>query len=281
VSGASGLLVATPEAARGTQGTAPGPLSAALAIAERDVVKLLHDRTRLAVSLAFPILVIAGLGGILQPSLIRTAGLSPEPVLVSGVLAAALFQSAAAGMLSLIQDRETDFARQLFIAPISRLTLVSGKVLGESLVALVQGTGVVVFAAVIGVRLSPFQLALMIPAALAACILGAAFGLAALAALPNQRAGLQVLPFLVLPQYFAAGVLAPVSTLPGYLALISWIMPLRYAVDLSRAALEAGGRGGAAVLGAPPVIDMLIVTVAIAVLLSAGAALFDWRERDR
>ena len=48
-------------------------LSGLLAIAQRDVTKLLRDRPRLAVNLAFPVLLIGGLGVILQP----TVGGSP------------------------------------------------------------------------------------------------------------------------------------------------------------------------------------------------------------
>src|SRR5487761_1545143 len=178
-------------------------LHGVLAVAQRDVVKLRRDRVRLAISLAFPILVIVGLSSVLQPALERSSGLSTTPILFTGVLAATLFQSAAGGMMSLIQDRDTDFTRELFIAPISRVALVAGKVLGESLVALVQGLGIVAFALAIGVRFSAGEAVALVPASLAACAVGAAFGLVTLAALPNQRAALQVLPFLVLPQYFS------------------------------------------------------------------------------
>jgi predicted TPR repeat methyltransferase len=47
-----------------------------------------------------------------------------------------LFQSTAAGMISIAEDRENDFSRTLFVAPVSRLTLVAGKIGGEATVAL-------------------------------------------------------------------------------------------------------------------------------------------------
>jgi ABC-2 type transport system permease protein len=43
-------------------------LWALLAIAQRDLVKLLRDRPRLAVNVTFPILLVAGLGSVLQPT---------------------------------------------------------------------------------------------------------------------------------------------------------------------------------------------------------------------
>jgi hypothetical protein len=51
-------------------------LSGLAIIAQRDVIKLLRDRPRLAVNLAFPILLIGGLGSILQPTVGRVTGLN-------------------------------------------------------------------------------------------------------------------------------------------------------------------------------------------------------------
>ncbi len=87
-------------------------LWALLAIAQRDVIKLLRDRVRLAVNLAFPVLLIGGLGSVLQPVVGRVTGLSAITLAFTGVLAATLFQSAAAGMISIVEDRENDFSRE-------------------------------------------------------------------------------------------------------------------------------------------------------------------------
>ncbi|MBJ7597076.1 MAG: hypothetical protein DLM67_12470 [Candidatus Nephthysia bennettiae] len=256
-------------------------LAALLAIAQRDLTKLLRDRIRLGVSLAFPILLIAGLGSTLQALVGHATGLDAVALTFTGVLAATLFQSAAAGMMSLIEDRENDFSRELFVAPVSRITIVSGKVLGESLVALTQGAGVVAFALVFGIRISPVQLAALVPTAVGCCLLGAAFGLATLAALPNQRAALQVFPFVILPQYFLAGVVAPLRGLPRYLDLISWAMPLRYPVNLTRAAFYSGRPAYSQVVAESPLLDAVVMAALFVVLVVAGALLFEQRERSR
>jgi ABC-2 type transport system permease protein len=63
-----------------------------------------------------------------------------------GVLAQTMFQSTASGIISMIEDRQNNFAQALFITPISRYTLLIGKVLGELGVSVVQGTMVILFA---------------------------------------------------------------------------------------------------------------------------------------
>lgn len=267
-------------------GTRPraGPaheLWALLAIAQRDVIKLLRDRIRLAVNLAFPVLLIGGLGSVLQPIVGRVTGLSAITLAFTGVLAATLFQSAAAGMISIVEDRENDFSRELFVTPVSRLTLVTGKVTGETLVSLCQGACIVIFALAFGVRMTSAQLAALLLPSVACCLLGGAFGLAALAFLPNQRTAMQIFQFLIIPQYVLGGVLFPLRGLPPYLNALSWAMPLRYAVSLMRAAFYAGTPGYRQAVTGGPVIDVAVVGGLFAVFMTAGALMFNYRERAR
>jgi ABC-2 type transport system permease protein len=267
-------------------GTAPrtGPvheLWALLAIAQRDVIKLLRDRIRLAVNLAFPVLLIGGLGGVLQPIVGRVTGLSAITLAFTGVLAATLFQSAAAGMISIVEDRENDFSRELFVTPVSRLTLVTGKVTGETLVSLCQGACIVVFALAFGVRMTPAQLAALLAPGVACCLLGGAFGLATLAFLPNQRTAMQIFQFLIIPQYVLGGVLIPLRGLPPYLDALSRAMPLRYAVSLMRAAFYAGTPSYRRAVTGSPVIDAAVIGGLFVILMVAGALVFNYRERAR
>ncbi|HJP73350.1 MAG TPA: ABC transporter permease [Pseudonocardiaceae bacterium] len=252
-----------------------------LAIAHRDVLKLLRDYPRLAVNLAFPVLLIAGLGNVLQSTVGQVTGLNAVTLAFSGVLAATLFQSAAAGMISIVEDRENDFSQALFVTPVSRLTLVTGKIAGESLVALLQGVCVVIFAVVFGVRLAPAELARMVLPCLACCLLGGAFGLATIAVLPNQRSAMQVFQFLIIPQYVLGGVLVPLRGLPPLLDGLAHALPLRYAVELNRAAFYAGTPGYQRVVTTGPLVDSLVIAGLFLVLLVVGALVFDYRERAR
>jgi len=256
-------------------------VSGVAAIAQRDVTKLLRDRPRLAVNLAFPVLLIGGLGAILQPTVGRVTGLNAVTLAFTGVLAASLFQSAAAGMISIVEDRENDFSRELFVTPVSRLTLVTGKVAGETLVAVFQGICIVGFALAFGVRMSAGQLAALAGPCLACCLLGGAFGLATIAALPNQRSAMQIFQFLIIPQYVLGGVLVPLRGTAFYLDVAAHLMPMRYVVELTRAAFYAGTPGYGQVVSGSPLVDAAVTATAFAVLMAAGSAVFGYRERSR
>jgi ABC-2 type transport system permease protein len=259
----------------------PHELAGLLVIAQRDVTKLLRDRPRLAVNLAFPILLIGGLGSILQPTVGRVTGLNAVTLAFTGVLAASLFQSAAAGMISIVEDRENDFSRELFVTPVARLTLVAGKVAGETLVALCQGVLIVGFAVAFGVRMPPGRLAVLLGPCLACCLLGGAFGLATIAALPNQRSAMQIFQFLIIPQYVLGGVLVPLHGVPFYLDALAHAMPMRYVVELTRAAFYAGTPGYRQVVSDGPLLDAAVTGALLVILMIAGTAVFGYRERTR
>jgi ABC-2 type transport system permease protein len=251
------------------------------AIAQRDVLKLVRDRPRLAVNLAFPVLLVGGLGSLLQPTVGQVTGLDTVTLAFTGVLAATVFQSAAAGMISIVEDRETDFARELFVTPVARITLVTGKLAGECLVALMQGACVLAFAVVFGVSAAPWRLASLALTCLGSCLLGGSFGLATVASLPNQRSAMQVFQFLIIPQYVLAGVLVPLRGVAPWLRVVSAAMPLRYAVDAARASYYAGTAGYAKVVAGGLALDAVVASGLFAGFLVLGTALFIRRERSR
>ena len=82
-------------------------LSAIATIAYRDFSKLLRDRPRLAASFIFPVLFIGVLGTSLNSSIGRDIGFNFLAFVFTGVFAQSFFQSSAAGVISLIQDRPT------------------------------------------------------------------------------------------------------------------------------------------------------------------------------
>ncbi|HEX2647633.1 MAG TPA: ABC transporter permease, partial [Candidatus Dormibacteraeota bacterium] len=124
-------------------------LNAIAAIAERDLMKFIRDRTRLITTFVLPFLLMGVLGGTLQMNLGRAAGFNFVGFTFTGVLGMTIFQSAAGGMAWLSEDRFNDFAQEIFVSPVSRYTIVFGKILGESLVAIAQAAPLVIFALVL------------------------------------------------------------------------------------------------------------------------------------
>src|SRR5690242_16341024 len=119
---------------------------AIITIAYRDLMKLLRDPARLVATFIFPLLFIFILGGSMQANVGSQLGYDFLTFTFTGVLAQTLFQSASMGVISIIDDRENDFSQEIFVSPISRYSIILGKIVGETLVALTQGLGILIFA---------------------------------------------------------------------------------------------------------------------------------------
>jgi ABC-2 type transport system permease protein len=256
-------------------------LSAILAIAHRDFVKLLRDRPRIIGDLAFPLIFIAILGTSLQAGFGSAGGINLLTFVFTGVLAQTVWQSSALGVISLIADREQDFSQEMFVSPISRYAIIAGKIMGESLVALPQAVAIVVLGFALGVPLSVPVLIALIPIVFIIAIFGGAFGVLILSNLKSQQAANQIFPFVMLPQFFLAGVFNPIGHLPWYLDIASHLSPMRYAIDLVRD-VYYGALPDAepiALLDLPT--NLAIIGVVFVGLLVVGTTLFVRSERNR
>jgi ABC-2 type transport system permease protein len=92
---------------------------------------------------------------------------------------------------------------------------------------------------------------------------------------------MQVFQFLIIPQYLLGGVIVPLRGISPALNAVAQAMPMRYAVDLTRAAYYAGTPGYRAALAGRPLLDAAVLTCVTGVLLGGGVLLFSYRERTR
>jgi ABC-2 type transport system permease protein len=253
-------------------------LSGVLTLAHRDLIKLLRDRTRIIADLSFPLIFIGILGTTLQAGFGTASGINLLQYVFTGVLAQTVWQSGALGVISLIADREQDFSQEIFVSPISRYTIIFGKILGESLVSLPQAVAIIAFGVILGVPLTLPVIVSMIPVLLLVAIYGGAFGVLILSRLESQRQANQIFPFVMLPQFFLAGVFNPIMTLPLPLEILSRLSPMRYAVDIMRDIFYSG-KQGVALEGLST--NLAIIVAEFAMFMLIGTAGFVRSERNR
>jgi ABC-2 type transport system permease protein len=256
-------------------------INAILAISYRDLMKLLRDPVRLVSALIFPLVFIGILGGSLQSNLGADVGYNFLTFTFTGVLAQTLFQSTSSGIISLIEDRENDFSQEIFVSPISRYSIVFGKIIGETLVSMVQGLAIILFGVVIGVPFTLVTALGVLLISIVVCIFGGAFGVLILSNISSQRAANQIFPFIMLPQFFLAGVFNPIQVLPWYLEILSRISPMRYAVDLTRGVFYAGSPESVKAVADPALLNVAVVSAFFVLFMVVGTALFVRRERYR
>lgn len=254
-------------------------VSPVFAIAYRDILKFLRDPGRLIATFIFPFLFVGILGGSLQSNI--NAGYNFITFTFTGVLAQTLFQSSSLGIISLLEDRQSDFTQEIFVSPVSRYTIVFGKIFGETLVAMLQGVGIIIFGVIIRVPLNFAVIVALIPVSLVICLFGGAFGLLVLSSMQSKRAADQIFPFIMLPQFFLAGVFNPIKHQTFILDFLSRITPMRYAVDLLRNVYYSGKPEYSQVVLADPAVNFSIIALGFVILSVLGTMKFVSSERNK
>ncbi|MDQ3099128.1 MAG: ABC transporter permease [bacterium] len=256
-------------------------LDAIVAIAYRDLLKFLRDRGRIIATFVFPIIFIGVLGGSLQANIGDDIGYNFLLFTFIGVIGQTLFQSTAAGIISLTEDREQDFSQEIFVSPISRYSIIIGKILGESIVAFLQVVGIILFGFVMQIPFDLIQLLQLLPVMILCCFFGGAFGILVVSNLGSGRSAREIFPFIIFPQFFLAGIFNPIKVLPFPLDILSLISPMRYAVDLLRGIYYAGSPVYDKVVLFPVWINMLVICATGLIFLVVGTYQFVSREQNR
>lgn len=274
-------MAATEALRQSASGQMRHELHAIYAIWLRDIVRFMSERARIITAFAQPLIYLAVMGTGLG-STVRFAaaprGLSYLAFMYPGILGMIVLFTALFSAMSIIWDREFGFLREILVAPISRASIVLGKVLGGATVATVQGMVLLLLAPIVGVPLGVMQIVelglLMFLAASALTSLGLA-----IASRMSSLEGFQVvMNFLVIPMWLLSGAFFPLRGLPAWMAVLTRVDPLTYTVDALRGVAYGGSPISGALVAHPLGLDAAVVLGFLAVML--GLALVTFRSRE-
>ena len=201
----------------------------------RDLIRFANDRVRIVTSLVQPLLFLFVLGsGLQQISRAGTDGVDLKTFIYPGVLCLAVMFTAMFSAASIVWDREFGFLREMLVAPVSRSSIVIGKCLGGATVASVQGVILIALAGAVHVPYDPLLILGIFGLQLLLAFAITAFGVMVAVRITQMQSFMGVMQMIVMPMFFLAGALFPVSNLPGWLSVLNRIDPLTYAVDPMR-----------------------------------------------
>jgi ABC-2 type transport system permease protein len=207
-----------------------------------------------------------------------------------GALAMSVLFTAVFSAGSIVWDREFGFLREMLVAPVSRTAIVIGKCLGGATTATAQGVVVLALAGPVGVPYDPLlMLKLLGMMALLAFTL-TAFGVMMAARIATFQGFMGLTQMLLMPLFFTSGAMFPLSGLPAWLAWVTRLNPLTYAVDpirrtvfdhldisaVARAAYAPGVGWGS--YRVPVWLELMIV--AAVGLLMLGVASLEFRQAE-
>lgn len=237
----------------------------------RDVKRFLRTPSRIIGSIAMPLLFLVflafGFSGAAIPGL--PDGVDYLEYLVPGMVGFTMLFGASFAGLSILSDQDVGFLKEILVAPISRTSIVLGRIAGGSTTALVQAVLILLLSIPLGFRITN---PLLLPVAFLFLVLIAVtfvgFGVALASQFSDSEGFGLVVQFVIFPLFFLSGAIYPISSFPEPIQLMALVNPLTYGVDGLRAVLVG--------TSAYPVgLDFGALLVSSIIMVGAGTYLFE------
>jgi ABC-2 type transport system permease protein len=205
---------------------------------KRELIRFSRNKPRIVTSLAQPVLFLFVLGAGLSHLIPGATGFDFRTFMFPGVISMTILFTAIFSAVSIVWDREFGFLREMLVAPSRRRAIMVGKAAGGATVAM-QGVIILALAGVVHVPYSPVLLLTLLGEMALVAFMLTAFGLALASRIKQVESFQVVMQLFVLPMFFLAGAIFPLTGLPLWLATLTKIDPLAYAVDPMRRAVFA------------------------------------------
>jgi len=202
-------------------------------LAARELIRFVRQRSRLVGALVQPILFWvlfgAGLRGSFTPPKWASASMSYQEFFFPGVAVMIVMFTAIFSTISIIEDRREGFLQGVLVSPISRLSLVLGKLCGGAALAILQAGLFLLIAPWMGLSFTVVSwVCMMLYLTLIAFALT---GLGFLMAwqLESTQGFHAVMSVFLMPLWLLSGSFFPVGE-SGWLSWIMVLNPLTYGV---------------------------------------------------
>ena len=223
-------------------------------LSQREFVRFLRQRTRIVGALGQPlifwVLFGTGLHGSFRPPNWGVADMSYQEYFFPGVAVMIVMFTAIFSTISIIEDRKEGFLQGVLVAPVSRLTLVLGKLIGGTVLAVLQTLLFLVLGPALAfVGLAPamtFNMSLVTFLELAAFLTLLAFALTALGyviawPLDSTHGFHAIMSVFLMPMWLLSGAFFPAAP-SGWMSWVIRLNPLTYGVTGLRRLMYADAR---------------------------------------
>ena len=240
----------------------------------REMKRYVRAKSRIVGSLVQPLFFLAFLGlGFNRMAVPGVAsGVDYIHFLVPGIIGMSLLFSSSMQGLSVLWDREFGFLKEIMVAPVSRLSIVLGRIAGGTTTALIQAALVLVVSMALGFRvgsLPGFGLGLVFMVLIAFAFIG--MGLIFASRMKDMQGFGLIMNFVIFPLFFLSGALYPLKNLPVPVRVLSLLDPLTYGIDGLRGCFIGSAER-------PILLDLAALSGFAVLMLVLGAYFFEKSE---
>jgi ABC-2 type transport system permease protein len=206
----------------------------------REMKRFLRSWSRMVSMLIMPLFFLVFLGFGFKGAFFPGVGYTKDYIhfLVPGVIGMTLISTSTIAGLSVLWDREFGFLKEIMVAPVSRLSIALGRIVGGMTTSIIQAILILVIS--IGMGFSFLSLPSLFLTIIIMILISSGFiGLGLIfASIMRDIQGFGLITQLVImPLVFLSGAIFPLTNLPVFLRYISYLNPLTYGVEGLRRAL--------------------------------------------
>ena len=256
-------------------------LNVVATIAARDIRLFFKSPGMIIMSLAMPLVIMGMLGGTLAQNMAEGLGFNYGPFMLVGMLVNMLFMTTTIGITSLVEDRFSDFTQEMMISPVSRYSIVIGKIAGSSFGAIVSMLGTLIVGLVMGITLPVGQLLVVLALSPLMCLSAGALAMIVIGLVKSNKMANTAVMMITMPQMFLSGAIIPIGNAGGVLLVLSRMMPMTYCLDLVRAVVYAGTPEYDSVVLFNPAVTLTVIIAITVVCLVVGTFFFARSEKNR
>ena len=256
-------------------------LNAVVTVVARDITINLQSPMIIIMSLAMPLVMLGMLGGSLAQNMADGLNFNYGQFMMVGMLVNMLFMTTTTGLISLVDDHETDFMQEMLVSPVSRYSIVIGKIFGSSFGAMISMIGTLIVGLFMGITLNAGQLLLILALSPLMCLSAGALAMLVIGFIKNNKAASHAIMLITMPQMFLSGAIIPINNSSGILLVLSRMMPMTYCLDLVRAVVYAGTPEYENIVLFNPAINFAAIATLTAVFLMIGTFFFVRSEKNR
>ena len=202
---------------------------------QREIIRYWRDKTRIISTLFMPLMFLVIFGAGLSKTLATgNFGIDFVQFMYPGIIAMSVMSVAFFSTISTVWDREFGFLKEILVAPVSRVAVAFGKTLGATTIASIQALILLILAPFIGVTIHFAIIPQLVLFMLLLAFAISGMGLLISSLMKTTESFGLVMQVFIFPMFFISGAFFPLTAVPSWMKVLSYINPLTYGVDAMR-----------------------------------------------